>query len=230
MAGRTDSRWSYRLGILSAAVFGTLLMLGLVVVSPVAMRAIVSGEPTWGALSEVGQAYGAISAVLSALAFCGIAVSLFLQWRQSKISQMIVMRERQFDLIQLSLTDPKLIYFRVHGGREEDRPMMAYANLWMSHWKLLWDLRQMQESELRHLAHELFDHEVAYMWWEKVGPHWNQRQDRRTRSFVRIVNAAHQNIGQFSSLVRSTAAEGPAGARVPRQREASSGAHAGDPS
>ncbi len=157
--------------------------------------------------------------MLSALAFCGIAVSLYLQWRQSKIAQMVAMRERQFDLIQLSLADPKLIYFQVRGVPDEDRPMVAYANLWMSHWKLVWDIRGMQELELEHLAQELFLNDVAYVWWEKIGPRWNRRQDRRTREFVRIVNAAHQSV---SNLGVTRLAAGAGAVRPPSQRRPSS--------
>jgi hypothetical protein len=60
----------------------------------------------WNRLSDIGQAFGGVSAVLSALAFCAIAASLLLQWRQLRMTTVIAARERHFDLVRLAVDDP----------------------------------------------------------------------------------------------------------------------------
>jgi hypothetical protein len=40
-----------------------------------------------GRLSDVGQAYGAVSAVVSGLALLGVAVSLVIQQRQNRMTE-----------------------------------------------------------------------------------------------------------------------------------------------
>jgi hypothetical protein len=108
--GRRTRRGSARNAIL--LLFAAVAVVSTVA-SPIAMQWLAGRSVDWARLSNVGQAYGGVSAVLSALAFCGIAVSLAFQWQQVRISQVVASRERHFELVRLTAE---------HGLRFEGAP------------------------------------------------------------------------------------------------------------
>src|SRR5690349_9103609 len=77
-------RYSSSTVLFVAAAAGVVIA---VVLSPLALPLVASRREDWQELSNVGQAYGGIAAVLSGLAFLGIIISLALQRRQTKIQQ-----------------------------------------------------------------------------------------------------------------------------------------------
>jgi uncharacterized membrane protein len=92
-------------------VFITIILLaivGLVILSPLALAGIAHFRSDWIQLSNIGQTYGAISAILSALALGGILASLLYQARDSRIAHEQMIRTFQFELIKLELDDPSL--------------------------------------------------------------------------------------------------------------------------
>src|SRR5262245_16444045 len=90
------------------SVAATILAVALL--WPVLTTITESSNINWHALSEVGQAYGAVSAVLSGLALGGVVVSLLIQQRQARTSTQYAIRERHFDLLKLMLDQPDLMY------------------------------------------------------------------------------------------------------------------------
>jgi hypothetical protein len=73
-----------RIGMLVFAV-GVLV---LVVISPIALQRIASIHGIkWMRLSNVGQTYGAVSALLTALALGGVVISLLYQARAFKTAR-----------------------------------------------------------------------------------------------------------------------------------------------
>jgi hypothetical protein len=68
-----------RTGILIVG-FGALLV--LVLGSPLLMATVSGTALPWGRLADVGDAFGGVSALLSAVALCGIGASLIFQQRQ----------------------------------------------------------------------------------------------------------------------------------------------------
>jgi Family of unknown function (DUF6082) len=84
-------------------------ILGLILLSPLLLRQMGGlGGEDWARLSNIGQTYGAASAVLSALAVGGVVVSLFLQASQGRANQVQMVREYQRDLVRIMLDDPEL--------------------------------------------------------------------------------------------------------------------------
>jgi hypothetical protein len=142
----------------------------------------------------MGQAYGGVSAVLSALAFCGIAGSLLLQWRQTRISQIVVARERHFELVKLALDRPEFIFAQMGIENPADWPLALYFNLWITHWKMLRELGLMGEEGLRQNARELFGNTVALEWWAKVGPNWATGGTKGDKLFARIVTEENERV------------------------------------
>ena len=84
-------------------------ILGLILLSPLLLRQMGGlGGVDWARLSNIGQTYGAASAVLSALAVGGVAISLFLQANQGRANQVQMVREYQRELVRILLDDPEL--------------------------------------------------------------------------------------------------------------------------
>ena len=180
-----------------------VLAVGFVVVivaSPWLITPVVVSARDWHDLSDVGQAYGGISAILSGLAFCGIAVSLLLQWRQVRLTQLMATRERHFELVKLGIEDPSL-GLPVHLGtpRTDSNEtslrtrQQAYGNLWVAHWWMLWDAGLIDSRELRGDFDALFHDEIFVEWWGNVGYTWSTAGNKRRLAFVAIADDAHRN-------------------------------------
>ncbi len=60
----------------------------------------------WTRLSDVGQTYGAISAIVSAVALGGVAAALFFQARQAKAERIQAVRGFHRELIQMTIDEP----------------------------------------------------------------------------------------------------------------------------
>ncbi len=58
---------------ISTLAAGALAAIVLIFLSPLALGFIASGNTDWNQLSLIGQSYGAISAILAALAVLGVA-------------------------------------------------------------------------------------------------------------------------------------------------------------
>jgi hypothetical protein len=174
--------------VASAATIGLVAM---IVASPWLMGSFVSRSTDWHELSEIGQAYGGVSAILSGLAFCGIAVSLILQWRQVRLTQVMTERERHFELVKMAVDDPTLMFtpIPVTSGAEQRRWMVF--NLWVAHWAMLWDTRSINQVVLRKLFDGLFSDDLALKYWVVSRLSWRMEPGRRRRAFLAVADEAY---------------------------------------
>ncbi|GAA4475272.1 DUF6082 family protein [Phytohabitans houttuyneae] len=62
-------------------------------------------QPDWRRLADIGQAYGAASAVFSALAVAGVAAGLIYQGRQLRLVRIQVARDKHEQLMTLAIND-----------------------------------------------------------------------------------------------------------------------------
>src|SRR2546430_1904858 len=76
-----------------------------VVLSPFLLGALGGFGVNWTRLSEIGQTYGAVSAVLSALALGAVAMSVSIQARQARADQIQAVRGFHLDLVRMQLDD-----------------------------------------------------------------------------------------------------------------------------
>ncbi len=84
-AGAAARRVGRILGLVAVAVAALAVVLLL---SPLVLDDIAnSGGADWNRLSDIGAAYGFTSAIVSALALAGVAVSLVVQNRQARAEQ-----------------------------------------------------------------------------------------------------------------------------------------------
>lgn len=170
----------------SVGLLLTFAAVTIAALSPLAMVWVADLPVQWAPLAEVGQAYGGASALLSALALSGIAISILIQRHQNRISQLYSLRQRQFEIVKLALESPEYLY--VDGPlvvADKTARLKVYANLLVGHWAMVWDLGEMGDDWLRLSAGRLFDAELAREWWMDWGSSY--LGPRRRRKFVEIL-------------------------------------------
>jgi hypothetical protein len=177
----------------------------LVLLSPLAIYDFVAVHHTnWERLSYVGQTYGAVSALLDALALVGVVVSVLLQVRESALSRVQAGRSRHFDLIRMAMEDPLLMQaFHSLSDSDEANRLNAYVSLLIQNLQMLWDSRDIEEDELRANLADLLVTEAGRRYWQEFGhvrmalftdrrrqQEFNQIIDQVSRAPGRAVGAA----------------------------------------
>lgn len=190
------------LAVVAFAAAAVIAVVAVVVASPWLMKSVAEGSDDWHELSDVGQAYGGVSAILSGLAFCGIAVSLLLQWRQVRLTRTMTERERHFDLVQMAMDDPSLLFTDRPGITLADRRKRMYINLWVSHWAMLWQTGSLDRTSLRDLLDDIFRNELARAWWVSVRSNWTLDGTKRSQVFKAAVDEAHGDAELAASRLR----------------------------
>src|SRR5262249_16694631 len=142
----------------SLVVAGVVLM----TTSPALMLLTVQLPLPWARLSDVGQDYGTVSAIVSGLALLGVAVSLVMQQWQNRMTEEQTVRERHFDLIQLTLEDLKFLYsWGFAPDVDYDPALIGFSNLILTHWSMLWRIGHVDERTLRSNAAVFFAGQVG---------------------------------------------------------------------
>jgi hypothetical protein len=108
--------------------------------------AATSGD--YSRISDIGQAYGAASAMISAVA---LGVVVFGQHRQVRRARLQFLSEMTDDLVQLAMDEP--MYRQCWGSRvapdDVDEALFYYCNRMIKSWKIAWELRDLSEAQAR---------------------------------------------------------------------------------
>lgn len=181
--------------LITSSVAGAVL---LVIASPYVMPWLARTRSDWAELSNVGQAYGGIAAVLSGLAVVGVTVSLLFQWRQTRIQQGVALRERHFELLKLAVENPTYAWALSGGQTNDPVPLWACFNLVLSHLWLVWDLGEADATSLRIEAVDFFRNSAAREWWTNHGSKgWRALDLRRSRRYVAFIESCVEEAGQL---------------------------------
>jgi hypothetical protein len=146
-----------------------------------------------------------LSTVLSIAALLAVATALFVQQYQARVTQMVGVRERHFELIKLMLEHPELDYNATKRDTTDDRMTAIGMSLWVAHWNTLWHIDKLDEKALRFNLADLFADPDARTWWQKVGSGWSSKGSRRERRFIEIVTEECANAVAHPSSARSAA-------------------------
>lgn len=177
----------------SMAAFGAILL------SPIVLREIdqfISAD--WSRLSEIGQTYGAASAMLAMLALGGVIVSLFFQSRQARAQQVQAVRHLHLELFRMTLEKPDL-YLPLWDNPElaptEEGSQYVFTNLIFNHWWMAYDLGVVSEHDLRRLTAGVFRGPIARSYWEAAHDSWMlaYRHSRQGRKFLQIIHEMYTN-------------------------------------
>jgi hypothetical protein len=181
-----------------AAVAGAAVILSLVLASPLLLRQLghIRGID-WTRLSNVGQTYGAASAILSAVALIGISLSLVVQTRQAKAERIRIVRERHMELLRIMLDDPDL-YTPVTGAQASpgvDIRQQLFATMWMNYSRMGFQMGVLSEKGLREeTLRDVFRGEPMRTWWTNARQYWMRYPDhsRPDRQFARITDEEYR--------------------------------------
>jgi hypothetical protein len=174
------------------ALFIIVGTLSLILASPLLLRQLARIRGIdWTGLSNVGQTYGAASAILSAVALIGITVSLLIQARQAKTERVRITRERHTELLRLILDAPE-VYGPVIGVQA--RPMIGFqrylfSTMWMNYARIGFQMGIITEASLRgDILGPAFESGPMREWWIGARRHWSVLEDRKERRLAQIID------------------------------------------
>ena len=186
-------RWLLGLGVGVAAA----AVMAIVLLSPFALSrfAVIVNPDEWSQLSDVGQTYGAVSALISALAIGGVAATLLLQGRQARSQTVQTVRGLHFELTRIALEKPELYipcWRPLRAATLEEKQQHLYQNLLISWMWMNYDLTRFPDAQLRTLFSQLFLGAPAREYWRAVENGWlptyaGAWSNRRGRRFYRIL-------------------------------------------
>jgi hypothetical protein len=173
-----------------------IVSVGLVVTSPLALSALDSGSQVdWNRLSNIGQTYGAVSAIIAAVALLGVVVSLVTQQREAKAARENAQRGHLLDLLRMAMDDPRYMecwgpYLTKNFATEGQ---FTYVNLIVAHWHSEYAVGEMSDSLLRATAASVFASIPGRRYWQTTGSFWRDNYSgRRARRFHRVLEEAYQ--------------------------------------
>jgi hypothetical protein len=179
------------LSAVSVAMVTAAILVGIAY-SPILLSRINYKGMNWLRLSNIGQAYGAASAIISGVALTGIAFSLLFQARQGRLDRIRAIRDRQVELLRIVLDDPK-IYAPVIGlppsSDEDEIRQFYFTTLWMNYSRLGYEAGVITESHLRkEIFPSAFGSAPVRNYWNTTSASWQQGagHSRRDRRFARI--------------------------------------------
>src|SRR3954447_20213395 len=149
-----------------AALLG-FLVLG-VVISPVAFSAVGAADRDWGRLSTIGQAYGSVSALLSAAALCLVVL---LQRHQVRHERLTLVRDMHLSVVGTALDDPE--YCQCWGARvagdDMDERLFYYTSSILTLWWYAYEIGDLRDEQVRSYGRGMFESEVPREYWRMHG-------------------------------------------------------------
>jgi hypothetical protein len=176
---------------------GTALLLLGFITSPLLLVLIDHGVSVdWSRLSEIGQAYDAASALLSGFAVVGVAVSLLMQVRQMRISQVQAARMMHLELMRTLTADPTLRATSTSAvGVSRSRwRRNIYTNLFFKYLEMGYQIGHISEESLRQHFAAQFQLAHAREFWRRNGDTF--RVDADSRATIRFLNIVQEEYSR----------------------------------
>jgi hypothetical protein len=173
-----------------------IVSMGLVVISPLALPALDSaGQVDWNRLSNIGETYGAVSAIVAAIALVGVMISLLIQGREIKQARKNARRAHHVELMRMAMDDPR--YMECWGPYLTDtfasEGQYTYVNLVVAHWYSEYEIGEMSDTLLRATAGGVFASVPGRQYWRSTGTFWRDNYSgRRARRFHRVLEETYQ--------------------------------------
>ena len=177
-------------------VITIIAVLLLALLSPLALIVLSKASTQWTTLSNIGQAYG----VLSAIALVGVAASIFFQARQERFQRMQMVRQYHLELRRMALESPEVYmpcWRPINAPDLDDHPYARrqhlYLHLTMTYALMSYEIGIMNdEALLNDLCAGIFKGEAGQSYWEIEGEKWELIPgSRRRKQFISIVNRAY---------------------------------------
>jgi Family of unknown function (DUF6082) len=180
----------------SAIWLSIAAILCLVVLSSPFYLELLAGfkRADWTEIGNIGQAYGAASAILSALALLGIAVSVRLQVREHFANRHQIVRTQHFRLLELALENPErympAIGFDWRKRTIDEMCQYLYTTMIVNYHHTGYSLGVTPEEALRgEVFPDIFATESGRKWWTAAAQDW---RSARPGKFVTILDEEYE--------------------------------------
>ncbi len=217
-ARRTIRSMSILVGVTAAAVLSPLLLVAIGQV----------GALDWVELSNIGQAYGAASAVFSALALTGVVVSVGYQARAANVQRAQAVREQHRELLRLMIDDPQT-YAPVWSSRRAAMPKQElrreiFAQMTLLHLETGYVAGFFTAEHIKRESSvsNLFVSDTFTNYWSHLRPVWLDSEDPVIREFGKIVDAGYQERRTKNPPFPADAPSVPAPSPAEPERQANS--------
>jgi Family of unknown function (DUF6082) len=179
-------------GVVLAALF-------IAAFSPFALRAVAFWPGMdWAKLSNIGQAYGAVSAIVAALALAGVAASIFVQIREVRHNRWEAGRARHFELMRIAMEDPFYRQvFSLEGISEDTARLFGYINMILEYWTMLWEFGDATEYQLRKDLKDILATKAGRSYWNANRD--VRREYARTRREIEFHEIADEIFQELSA-------------------------------
>lgn len=144
-------------------------------------------------MSDVGQAYGGPSALLSGIAMIGVTAALVFQVRQFKTGQAIEIRKMQIELMRMLVDDPSLrpVSPNYPGVGLQERRRAIYSNLMLKYLELGYEIGYVSRESVEIQLAEQFRIDEIGEFWLRARPLFEaSASNRAQRDFVELVDRA----------------------------------------
>ncbi|MDY7086229.1 MAG: DUF6082 family protein [Actinomycetota bacterium] len=180
----------------ATGIWGLLLIVAVLAVAGVALSPVLlrmafypAGGAGYAAVGDLGQAYGAASALVAVAALVAVTASMIFQWRQAGQARLRLLDEATDGLVKLAMANPA--YRQCWGARVSPNhvaeDLFYYCRLLMKLWTDSWEQRKIDEPLARAYLRSFFDSEVPRMFWERTGDWHRPGPARNHRDQFRII-------------------------------------------
>lgn len=148
-------------------------------------------------LSAIGEAFGAVSAALSAIALIGIATSLYFQMQQTRVARIEASRTMRLQLMQFALGKPRYLAawgFDLNEPQERNNEM-AYTSMVFAYLKMSYVLGVLTDFELSRACRVAFRQKsVADFWRGAREVYLRDTFSAAGRRFARLIDEAYLEV------------------------------------
>jgi hypothetical protein len=125
-------------------------------------------EVDWTRLSEIGQAFGIVSVIISAVALVAVSFSLRIQRRQARVAQLEAVVALRIQLLQHAIKKPRYLKIWGFDTPGERAPETAYISMVFAYLKMAFTLELLTELELRHYCKTAFAEPSVGRFWKSA--------------------------------------------------------------
>jgi hypothetical protein len=178
-------------GVRRSTVFVAVFAAGLILAAGIWL---LRWAPSRGAvdlsrLSDVGQAFGVVSAAISAVAVVAVALSLRIQRRQAGIAQLEAVLTLRTDLLRFAIEQPRYLPIWGYGESGPSARETAYCSMVFVYLKMAFSLGLLTEFELREYCRLVFVHEPVVQFWTNAKRVYLLDKTNPGATFATIVDA-----------------------------------------
>jgi hypothetical protein len=210
-----------RLTVMVFTGIATFAFLALVIFSPLALRELTGVfNLNWSDLSNAGQTYGAVSALITALALGGVVISLFYQAKDVSTARSQAIRTSHFELLRIELDDEDCMWASgapwgmTAPANYRELRLVVYVHMWVSFWESQFLIGEMPGEMARSAAIELFSGRAGREYWRARGQQRLSSVNGRRLAFARIIDGAYRDAIRNPAVTPPETAAGPSAAEA----------------